>query len=226
MSEKVEKEKMKKRCNHLYCIRPASHDLPHKDKYGNKWSKKICVSPDCHNRGDLSEFGELLGGRWTPCCRNIRWWNEDGTLGGNKYELVTCAKCRLVMAVVEIEPILRKKKGSRPPPIFHDKCRDDARPGLFKTFPEQETHDELLEQFKTCVMWHLLEGKFDRERPEFSNLPEALSRSAMDLLKIKSDNESASPEKLLELMKSHNSELFWRKEKARKERLKDAPLKG
>jgi hypothetical protein len=80
-----------------------------------------CVNEEC--QGPCFEFDVLLMGNWTPCCRNIRWWNADGTLGGNQEEPLFCKVCRKLACHIKIEPFLRKK--ARIPEVVHDSCLAD-----------------------------------------------------------------------------------------------------
>lgn len=112
---------MKSRCRHPWCVKKAGHALPHKTKYGRKWTQMTCVNPEC--QGPCFEFKELLQGHWTPCCRNIRWWNPDGTLGGSQEVPLFCTVCHRAVCSFGIEGVLRKE--SEYPAVTHDHCRSD-----------------------------------------------------------------------------------------------------
>ena len=79
-----------------------------------------CINPNCP-----LGFEKLIAAtdgrdRWTPCCRNIRWWNRDGTLGGPAYETLFCACCRSSVCETKVGPYLRN--GKRLPEVCHHWC--------------------------------------------------------------------------------------------------------
>lgn len=108
-------------CPHPWCAKKAGHAMPHKNKHGRTWSKMTCVNPEC--QGPCFEFDVLLQGHWTPCCRSIRWWNQDGTLGGSQDETLFCAVCHRAVCSFGIEGVLRKE--AEDPEVTHDHCRSD-----------------------------------------------------------------------------------------------------
>lgn len=114
-------------CRHLWCALKPGHAGAHQNRWGAKWSGFTCVDSNCASFDrmgwDENEFlTRAIPGdprRWTPCCRNTRWWNPDGTLGGTLLETVFCGICKGDAGQLAVEPILR---GKPRPVVFHLKC--------------------------------------------------------------------------------------------------------
>lgn len=81
----------------------------------------MCLSSivDCGDRGIFSpEY--LLRGAYTPCCRNLWWWDDQGELHGPKYVAVFCEKCHRSVCQEEKLHALRSSSAV----VFHEDCID------------------------------------------------------------------------------------------------------
>lgn len=91
-----------------------------------------CVSPECEPFDRLMVMRKKRvvyvpkpkkGERaWTPCCRNIRWYDEKGTLQGSRTDSVFCPECGRCVGRIEVEPIL---KGAKRPVVWHSHCSSE-----------------------------------------------------------------------------------------------------
>jgi len=118
-------------CRHPHCKLWPNHPLPHENVAGCKWSGFTCVDPNCGSfqKPDWQEDEFLRGtvdpekypdAKWTPCCRNTRWWNPDGSLGGNLFLDLFCEDCKDYVTRTLAEPILAGKV--KAPRAVHWQC--------------------------------------------------------------------------------------------------------